>query len=121
MLFNLTACFRYSDSGFEDSVNASVNQRLLEVEGGDEVIEGLSESVKVVLDLKRTRQGEFGINLEHLIVELSELGASTAGEASVLSVASTAGVAITCTGRSLLRVTMVLKGANLILLIMLVY
>jgi hypothetical protein len=27
----------------------------LEVEGGDEVIEELSESVKVVLDLKRTR------------------------------------------------------------------
>jgi hypothetical protein len=47
----------------------------LEVKGGDEVIEGLSESVKVVLDLKRTRQGEFGINLEHLIVELSELRA----------------------------------------------
>jgi hypothetical protein len=38
----------------------------------------------------------------------------------VLSVASIAGVAITCTRRSLLRVTMVLKGANLILLIMLV-
>jgi hypothetical protein len=47
----------------------------LEVEGGYEVIEGLSESVKVVLDLKRTRQGEFVINLEHLIVELSELRA----------------------------------------------
>jgi hypothetical protein len=75
MLFNLTAYFRYSDGGFEDSVNASVDQRLLEVEGGDEVIKGLSESVKVVLDLKRTRQGEFAINLEHLIVELSELGA----------------------------------------------
>jgi hypothetical protein len=38
----------------------------------------------------------------------------------VLSVASIAGVAITYTRRSLLRVTMVLKGANLILLIMLV-
>jgi hypothetical protein len=38
----------------------------------------------------------------------------------VLSVASIVGVAIACTGRSLLRVTIVLKGANLILLIMLV-
>jgi hypothetical protein len=38
----------------------------------------------------------------------------------VLYVASIAGVAITCTRRSLLHVTIVLKGANLILLIMLV-
>jgi hypothetical protein len=38
----------------------------------------------------------------------------------VLSVASIAGVAIAYTRRSLLRVTIVLKGANLILLIMLV-
>jgi hypothetical protein len=39
----------------------------------------------------------------------------------VLSVTSIVGVAITYTRRSLLRITIVLKGANLILLIILVY
>jgi hypothetical protein len=38
----------------------------------------------------------------------------------VLSVTSIVGIAITYTRRSLLRITIVLKGANLILLIMLV-